>query len=225
MSKKAIGVLALLAVTALACTCNLPFLPGTETSSPPPPPPPRADALFQDDFSASDSGWEVGDYDFGSVGYKDGAYFVTSLGDGGTMWGVANRSFDDFVVEVDAIQVSSGPDNDNDYGVVCREQGDGDGYYMLISGDGYYAILIRAEGKDFEPLVDWTESDIIRQGNTTNHIRVVCDGSALALFVNEQCLATAEDSMLATGDIALTATSYEDESTEIHFDNLVVRKP
>jgi hypothetical protein len=30
---------------------------------------------------------------------------------------------------------------------------------------------------------------------------------------------------LAGGDIALTATSYEDEPTEIHFDNLVVRKP
>jgi len=224
MNKKAIGVLTLLAVTALACTCNLPFLLGTETSSPPPPPP-RADALFRDDFSASDSGWEVGDYDSGSVGYKDGAYFVTSLGNGDTMWGVANRSFDDLIVEVDVTQVSAGPDNDNDYGVVCREQGDGDGYYMLISGDGYYAILVKAEGRDFEPLADWTKSDAIRQGNATNHIRAVCEGSTLALFVNGQRLATAEDNTFSKGNIALTATSYEDKPTEIHFDSLVVRQP
>ncbi|MEE9617491.1 MAG: hypothetical protein V3T90_10880 [Anaerolineae bacterium] len=197
----------------------------THPSRPTPAAPAPAGILFQDDFSDPDSGWEVGDYDTGSVGYKSGAYFVTSAGDGNTMWGVANRSFDDLFIEVDTTQISSPASNNNDYGVVCREQGDGAGYYMLISGDGYYAILVKAAGRDFEPLVDWTRSDIIRQGNATNHIRAVCDGSTLALFVNGQRLATAEDDTFSGGDIALTATSYEDEPTEIHFDNLVVRRP
>ncbi len=62
-------------------------------------------------------------------------------------------------------------------------------------------------------------------GNATNHVRAVCDGSTLALFVNGQRLATAEDDAFSRGDIALTATAYEDEPTEIHFDNLVVRRP
>jgi hypothetical protein len=61
--------------------------------------------------------------------------------------------------------------------------------------------------------------------NATNHIRSICDGSALALFVNGRRLATAEDSTFAKGDIALTATSYEDEPTEVHFDSLVVQRP
>jgi hypothetical protein len=47
----------------------------------------------------------------------------------------------------------------------------------------------------------------------------------LTLFVNGEQIATAEDSTYAQGDIALTATSYEDEPTEIHFDNIVVHKP
>jgi hypothetical protein len=141
------------------------------------------------------------------------------------MWGVAGRSFDDLVLEVDATQVSAPSSNDNDYGVVCREQGDGNGYYILISGDGYYAILVKVEGTEFEALVNWTESSVIRQGNATNHIRAVCDGSTLELSVNGQRLATAEDSTFSTGDIALTATTYEDQSTEVHFDSLVVRKP
>jgi S1-C subfamily serine protease len=177
--------------------------------------------FLEDDFSDPGSGWEVGDYETGSVGYKDGAYSVISLGDGATMWGVANRSLDNVVIEVDATQVSAGPDNDNDYGVVCREQGNGDGYHLLISGDGYYAIL-KSEGWDFEPLVAWTASDVIRQGNATNHIRATCDGPALALFVNGRHLATAEDSTFVKGDIALTATSYEDEPAEVHFDNITV---
>ena len=197
----------------------------THPSRPTPAAPASAGILFQDDFSDPDSGWEVGDYDTGSVGYKSGAYFVTSASDGSTMWGVANRSFDDLFIEVDTTQISSPANNNNDYGVVCREQGDGAGYYMLISGDGYYAILVKAAGRDFEPLVDWTKSDIIRQENATNHIRAVCDGSTLALFVNGQRLATAEDDAFSRGDVALTATSYEDEPTETHFDNLVIREP
>ncbi|MDY6877587.1 MAG: LamG-like jellyroll fold domain-containing protein [Chloroflexota bacterium] len=197
----------------------------THTPQPKPVPPAPAGVLFQDNFGDPESGWEVGEYDTGGVGYDSGEYYVTSFGNGDTMWGVISRSFDDLIVEVDATQISAPTNNNNDYGVVCREQGDGNGYYMLISGDGYYAILVKAEGRDFEPLADWTGSDVIRQGNATNHIRAVCEGSTLALFVNGQRLATAEDNTFSKGNIALTATSYEDEPTEIHFDNLVVRQP
>jgi predicted Ser/Thr protein kinase len=201
-----------------------PTFPPTAVAPPTNTPAPETGGpLFQDDFSSSTSGWEVEDYETGEVGYKDGVYFVASLVNSKTMWGVANRSFDDLVIEVNARQVSAGPESNNDYGVVCREQGDGDGYYMLISGDGYYAIA-RAEEGNFEWLVDWTESDAIRKGNATNHIRAVCDGSTLALFANGQRLVTTNDSTFTRGDIALTATTYEDEPTEIHFDNLVVNR-
>ena len=180
--------------------------------------------IFRDDFGSPVSGWEVGEYEAGDVGYKDGAYFVTSTENSSAMWGVSNRSFDDSIVEVDASQISAGPESDNTYGVICREQGNGDGYYLRISGDGYYSIA-RAAGEDITPLVDWTQSSIIRQGNATNHIRAVCDGPTLTLFVNEQNLATIEDTTFAQGDIALTATTFEDQPTEVHFDNLVVHVP
>ncbi|OQY22658.1 MAG: hypothetical protein B6I35_05525 [Anaerolineaceae bacterium 4572_32.2] len=205
-------------VMVLACTC-LPS--GNEADTPPPPPP---GAIFQDDFGDEGSGWEVGDYDTGSVGYKNGVYFVTSEELEMVMWGVANRSFDNIVVEVDATQISAGETDDNAYGVVCREQGNGDGYYLRVSGDGYYSIA-KAEGEEFEALVEWAESDVIRQGDATNHIRAICDGSTLTLFVNGQRLATAEDSTFASGDIALTATTYEEDPSEVHFDDLVVNKP
>ena len=207
-----------------------PTVPTTRPSATPPPPatdtPPAemSAVLFEDDFESPASGWESGEYDTGSVGYQHGVYVITALGNSDTMWGKANRSFDDVVIKVDATQVSAGPENDNDYGVICREQGNGDGYHLLISGDGYYAIA-RAEEGSFEWLVEWTESDVIRPGNATNRIQGVCEGSTLALFVNGQRLATAEDSTFTRGDIALSATSYEDVPTEVHFDNLTVRTP
>jgi len=181
--------------------------------------------LYQDDFSSASSGWEVGDYEGGSAGYKNGVYFVTSVGNNATMWGVANASFTDTIIEVDTTQVSAPANDNNDYGVVCRNQPDSlDGYYLLISGDGGYAIL-RAVAGSFEPLVDWATSDAINEGNVTNHIRAICNGDYLALSVNGELLAEVNDTALSQGDIALTATSYEDEPTEIHFDNLVVYAP
>jgi serine/threonine-protein kinase len=186
--------------------------------------PETGNTLFQDDFESSASGWEIGNYEGGSVGYKSGVYFVIARKSGSTMWGVANRSFDNLVIEVDVTQVAAGSENNNDYGLICREQGNGDGYYMLVSGDGFYAILTAKEAK-FEPLADWKKSDVIRQGNATNHIRAVCDSTTLELFVNGQRLATAEDSTYTKGDIAFTATSYEENPTQIHFDNLIVRTP
>jgi len=180
--------------------------------------------LFQDDFDSPGSGWEVGDYEVGSVGYKDKGYVVISYGNGDTMWGVAYRSFTNVIIEVEATQVSAPANDNNDYGVGCRIQPNGDGYYLLISGDGYYAIG-KFVGGNFEQMVEFVESSAIHQGNATNRIRAICDGDYLALFANGKLLTEINDTTFRQGDIALTATSYENEPTEIRFDNLIVREP
>jgi hypothetical protein len=181
--------------------------------------------LLKDDFSSPTSGWERGEYDTGSVGYENGAYVVSSLGGGSTMWGVANTSFTDVSIDVEAVQWSA-PDNDNNsYGVVCREQGEGSGYYLLISGDGAFAIL-KADRDGFEPLVDWTPTDVVNQGNAKNVLQATCSGPLLTLVVNGTRLATAEDYTFSRGDVALTVTSYEyGQPSTVHFDNIVIRRP
>lgn len=226
-TRKTLSVCISLVILVLACTCS-PSDPGEETPAPigrdtPPPPPPNV--LLEDDFSDPGSGWEEGEYDGGSVGYKNGVYFVTSIGTEYTMWGVANQFFSDTLIEVDATQVSAGPEDNNGYGVACRIQPNGtDGYYFVVSGDGYYAIG-KAENEDLQALVDYTASSAVNEGNATNRIRAVCDGTTLTLFINGQRVDSVEDSSFTSGDIALHATSYEDVGTEIHFDNLVVRQP
>jgi hypothetical protein len=115
--------------------------------------------------------------------------------------------------------------NDNNgYGVCCREQGDGDGYYLFISGDGMYSIFRGVEGST-ESLVEWASSSAIRQGDATNHIRAICDGSRLTLVVNGEELASTTDSLYSEGDVGLAAASFESDPTEIHFDSFVVREP
>jgi hypothetical protein len=177
--------------------------------------------LFQDDFSDSNSGWDDEDFENGRVGYGNGYYFATSEAEGIAIWGVANQNFADVVIDVDATQVSAPSNDNNAYGLMCRAQSDGDGYLLRVSGDGFYAIHRIVDG-DFQPLVNWTTSDVINQGNDSNHLRAVCDGSQLALFVNGEMIAEAEDDTFSEGDIGLTATTFEVDSTEVQFDNLVV---
>jgi len=203
-------------VLVLSCAaCRLPALSRQTASG----------ELLVDDFSSATSGWEQGEYDTGAVGYRDGAYFVSSTGGGNPMWGVAFTSFSDVTVSVDTTQISA-PDNDNNaYGVVCREQGDGSGYYLMISGDGGFAIFLATED-GFEPLVDWTLTDVVLQGNAKNHIEATCSGPILELVVNGTRLGTAEDTTFTKGDVALTVTSYErDQPSEVLFDNLVITRP
>jgi hypothetical protein len=187
--------------------------------------------LFEDDFSDPASGWRV-DQDAGGNGsytYEGGVYAVTALSSGTQMWGYANRSFGDVVITVDATQVSAPANDNNGYGVGCRIQDDGAGYYLRISGDGYYGahrVTYDTQGEEmFTVLVEWTTTDAINLGNAANRIEATCAGSQLSLTVNGQIVLIAEDDTFAEGDIALTATTYEDEPTTIHFDNVVVREP
>jgi hypothetical protein len=217
--------IAALALISLACVCPLTDLadefindsgdsPGDAGGS----------VLLKDDFSSSNSGWEVGEFVDGDVGYGNGYYFVKSAEINKTIWGVAGKNYTDVVIDIDASQTSAGPDNNNDYGVACRVQENGDGYYLLISGDGYYSIF-KGAGDTFTPLSDWEESGDINQGNANNHIQASCIGSDLVLMVNGKTLASASDSDFPNGDIAMTATTYENQPVEVHFDNVAVTKP
>ena len=191
-------------------------VPPTDTPSP------LQDAiLFEEDFENPWTGWEIGEYQGGSLNTENGAYVVTSGGELKWMWGVAGLFFTDAAIEVDATQVQAGPADDNDYGIGCRIQPGGDGYHLLVSGDGFYGIYLRKDAS-FVPLIEFQKSDVVRRGNATNHIRAVCDGSTFSLWVNDRLLATADDTTYSGGDIALMTTSYEDAPSEIWFDNLVV---
>jgi hypothetical protein len=182
--------------------------------------------LFADDFSDPSSGWEVGEYSTGSVGYENGAYFVLASSEDSTMWGVAPQgAYSDVAIEVDATQVMAPANDNNSYGVICRLQDDNSGYLLRISGDGYFSIGYSEPSGDVSPLLDWQESAVIQQGNATNHIRVVCKGSHLALYANGVLLGEVDDTRYPSGGIALTATSYEAEPTRILFDDIVFMAP
>lgn len=179
---------------------------------------------YRETWSNPGTGWEIGTYDTGILRYGQRHYSVTSLKKDQLMWGLAYKSFSDIAVDVDATQFSASDDNNNAYGVMCRVQPNDEGYLLRVSGDGQVAIT-RILNDQFEDLVAWAASDAVRQGDATNHLLAVCDGSQLSLTVNGQLVAQIEDTAFTSGDIALTATTYTDTPTEIHYENLIVTPP
>lgn len=131
----------------------------------------------------------------------------------------------DFVLEVDASQVS-GPNN-NAYGLILRYGLESDEFYaFIISGDGYYAFTVDgANHTDPEFLAEWAESSAIKQGNQTNRLKVVAVGPSMKYYVNDQMLGEIQDSRFTQGTVGFFAGSVDEGNVQIAFDNLRVSEP
>lgn len=102
--------------------------------------------------------------------------------------------------------------------------GEGDGYLFLIQGTGAYGIF-RARGRDVTPLVNWTTSDRINVGPASNHLRAVCVGNYLALYINDTFVADATDDTYTSGQIGLLASAANRLGIRVDFDNLSIAAP
>jgi len=180
--------------------------------------------LFQDSFSDPASGWDRVRQAAGLTDYDNGVYRIYINDDNADYWANPGLDFGDVDVEVQARKIG-GPDNNN-YGLLCRYQDMENFYFLIVSSDGYYGIGKVQNGK--QQLIhpdqmhpSWT----IRQGSRMNHLRAVCEGSHLALWVNGELVAETEDGSFSRGDIGLIAGSFDEPGVDVVFDQLVVRNP
>lgn len=219
-------------LTASACQVMDPVIRRTSTPISDRTPQPRVYAtqanLF-DDFSDPASGWEIGEYSVGSVGYMEGEYFVRVEDEDVIAWGQRFEWFGDATVEVTARQASGPESDDTGYGVMCRVNYDPDvdkleGYAFLVSGDGYYAV-VRFIGGDGQLLVGWEKSDTVRQGSGSNELEVICNAERLIFNVNGVRLAETRDESFSSGDVALIGATYDPGSAEFRFDNFSLTSP
>jgi hypothetical protein len=106
-------------------------------------------------------------------------------------------------------------------GSAADETPNGDGYLFLIQGNGSFAIL-RARGRDVRPLVGWTQSDAINQGQARNQLRAVCVGDYLAFYINGQFVGDATDTTYNFGQVGLLASAATRLGAVIEFRDLTV---
>jgi tetratricopeptide (TPR) repeat protein len=185
-------------------------------------PTPAFPLAWQDDFSTPAGGW-VETSDLQSVRkYENGQYHISVNARELFIWSTAGQDLTDFMVEVDATQIS-GP-NDNGYGLLFHFQDDRHFYRFDISGDGFYLLSKRLEDQ-WVTLVDWTPSPFIHKGQATNRLKVICQGFQISLYVNDRHLTDFSDVAYSHGDIGLFAGTLSQGGVHISFDNLKVWAP
>jgi hypothetical protein len=178
---------------------------------------------WADDFSDSASGWQAESDASAEVGYHEGVMRVLVRSPNRLAWASAGRVLSDFHLAVEATQVA-GPD-DNEYGVLARMRDSDHFYRFSISGDGYYMVS-KLDGDEWVALSgDWTPSEAIHLGTTTNLLEIVCQGMTMTFLVNGVQLVQVEDSSYARGDVGLYAGSFFEPDVAVHFDNLRVEAP
>jgi hypothetical protein len=139
-------------------------------------------------------------------------------------WGAGGDPVEDVIIEVETEQLSAS--KDNLYGVACRltadDQGEQSGYVLLISGDGHYGIA-RLRNRTLTFLLEWHQSDKIKQGEAINTIRAVCVENYLALYANGTFLGEAKDrSYVRAGEVGLVAGAEAEQAIRVTFDDLTV---
>lgn len=208
----------LLALLLTLSACSLPkFGPGEAEQ-------PTSSVLFQDDFSDPLSGWARIEDAEDITDYHDGQYMIYVGATNRDVWANPGLEFTDSFNEVEATKIAG--DNNNVFGLICRYQDVENFYFFVISSDGYYGIGKMSGGTQM--LIgtqSMPPSEIIVQGQGTNHIRAGCVGSTLTLIVNGETLAEYEDTEFTSGDVGLLAGSFNNPGTEIYFDNFQALRP
>jgi hypothetical protein len=175
--------------------------------------------LFEDDFGDSGSGWlEAADAE-SSQGYRDGRFFFEIQSSDLLVWDNAGRNFRDFVLQVEARQVSGAVESS--YGVLFRYIDDGNFYRFDLTGDGYHAVF-KLEHGEWVTLADWQASEHVRPQGQMNRIKIVCRGPRTSFYVGDEVLVSVEDDSFERGDVGLFASTFSDPSTEAVFDNLQI---
>lgn len=184
--------------------------------------------LLNDEFDGSkDCGWALYNGNGVTSKIEEGVLRISNSLSGEVTWALANRNFDDVIINVQARQVG-GPD-DNAYGVICRYQSPDNFYVFLISGDGHYAVgKYKTGSSQIEYLTgegQYVFSDAINQGEATNEIRASCIGNELSLSVNGIPMETVTDPTFVTGDVGLGASPFQPGTTVIEFEGIRVVAP
>lgn len=191
------------------------------------------DVLLTQTFDAAGA-WEEGAYPAdadtpnATLAIVDGRYQIDFRADrsAALTWGSGVEAYTNVIVDVTLAQL--GGDDDNLFGVACRLQEDADGnatgYVLVISGDGHYGIAeLSRRSLDF--LLEWHQTDVIKQGQAQNTLRAVCVDDYLAVYANGEFLGDVKDGQFPrAGQVALVAGGTNGNTVSVAFDDLTIYK-
>jgi hypothetical protein len=179
--------------------------------------------MYADDFSDPASGWYVGEIPEVRWSYQQGEYeILISAASSFAAVTAPFQAVDDYALEFDVRRLGG---TGNLYGAVFGWSDWGHYYVFVVVPDEQVYGVYRRSGDDWLPVVDWSSSPAIHQGDATNRLRLERSGSQLAVYANGSQLATRADSAY-TGALRVGLYAEVDESDPIatRYDNLLITR-
>jgi len=124
--------------------------------------------------------------------------------------------FDNFVASVEATPAQES--NLFSYGLTFRSNADGFYYTFDIFNDGHFSVRLRTTG-GWQTLVENTATAALNQTGP-NQLVVEANGPTLRFFINDQQVATVEDTTLQSGKVGLFIEVDAGQNGTVEFDNL-----
>lgn len=185
------------------------------------------DALFTEAFdNQSDGSWQLEGDDVGRAEVIDGRLILTINAPATVQYvTLENQVFSDFIVEVEAEQLSQ--QSGISYGLLLRMAAPGQFYRFEVTTNGEYMVERHDGAGNWARLTDgWQQSAAILQGaNQVNKLGVGVVGGRFSFYANDTLLTQVFDDAYRTGAIALDAGTFNQSELQVAFDNLVVSAP
>ncbi len=184
-----------------------------------------AEVTFQDDFSNPTRGWaslSTPDY-YANYGHGGFLLYIRAANTSLHSTAPIKETITDARVEADVIK-GAGPD-DAAFGVTCRVQDFDNFYYFNISAGGRYELVKAVKGEFHRLYMEKAQpSSAIKQGNTTNRLRLDCVGNRLTGYINGMQVITVTDDQFSSGDVGIKAEAFDNGDINVRFDNFSLNK-
>lgn len=184
--------------------------------------------LLADTFDTNLSNWDIGEF------LTEDIDAHLKIGGGKYHWDatpkntIQFRSFPSTLPQVTDFQLSTdvkltGGTYAPVYGLVFRENSNGDGYFFGIYGESF--TITKSVGGEQENIVEIQKSQAVLPQDV-NHLMVIAEGSNFEFYINDQLVHEMVDETSAQGVVGLGVTFYKvDLQNTFEFDNFIVKVP
>jgi flagellar biosynthesis protein FliQ len=181
--------------------------------------------VVQEDFK-SPSNWDI---DGSRAIMKDGGLFHQESNQNSWLLSVWDgHTFKDVDFSVDTLKINS-PD-DIAFGIFAHYGNEnssissGDFYYLLITGNGKFAMGKYLASNKWENKVGWQKSTAIKRGNERNRLRIVCNKQKVIGWINDQRVGMFEDDSYNLGQIGVISGRGNGDAVAVYFDNVLAKE-
>ncbi len=184
--------------------------------------------IYRDSFDNTASGWTENSSAAGSARYENGTYVLSAQTPGIIIIG-SNPNIGqvtDFILDVDIATLSSPAGNQ---GIIFRQQETNppdNFYYFRIDPDAGRCIIEKQMSGKITSIKELTDTAKIKGGQAANHLKIVCRGEQIELYINAIELYSFSDTSITGGTISLAVeTGQSGGNVTVGFDNLVIVYP